>query len=519
MEKVLGIDLGTSNSCVAVMRNNQAYVIPDSQGHKIQPSIVHFDHEGRILVGIEAKPKLATHPMQTVYAAKRLIGRKFFSPEVKKANAIMPYQIIEGQNHSVLLEINGQNYTLQEISAAILKKMKSIAEQHCNETFAKAVVTVPAYFNDNQRAATIDAGKIAGLDIIRIINEPTAAALAYGYGKDDQKTVAVYDLGGGTFDISILELGDGVFEVVSSAGDTYLGGEDLDDCIIEWIIDRYMRTFDFDPRTDPTLYQNLRSQAETARITLNQSPHHTIILDPPAAVESKEPFAINIDQGKLKDLIHELMQKTFQVCDEAFLHAGLRVSDVNGLILVGGPTRMPILREYTEGYFQLPPQSNIDPDQVVAIGAAIQGDILLGGQKDVVLVDLTPLSLGIEIRGGLLHRIVEINTPLPLDHTEHFTTNVDHQKTVRISVYQGESKNANHNELLGEFMLDDLPPGLAGEVSVDVNFEIDTNGILNVTAVNMDTGSTESIQLIAAGRLEKERIQELSSSSQFDFQT
>ncbi|MCB1197079.1 MAG: Hsp70 family protein [Deltaproteobacteria bacterium] len=519
MEKVLGIDLGTSNSCVAVMHNQNAFVIPDANGVKIHPSIVHFGQDGRILVGVEAKPKLSSHPNQTVYASKRLIGRKYFSAEVKKAKAIMPYKIIEGSEHSVLLEINGQAYTLQEVSAAILKKMKYIAESYFGETFRKAVVTVPAYFNDNQRSATIDAGRIAGLDIIRIINEPTAAALAYGYGKNEQKTVAVYDLGGGTFDISILELGDGVFEVISSAGDTYLGGEDFDDRIIDWITDEYVRKYDYDPGQDPILYQDLRSQAEQARIALNDSSSVVIRLDPPITSDATAKFEMTFDQNQLKELVHDLMQKTFQVCDEAFSHAGIRNSDINGLILVGGPTRMPLLQEYTQAYFQLTPQSNIDPDQVVAVGAAIQGDILTGGQKDVVLVDLTPLSLGIEIRGGLLHRIVEINTPLPLDHTEHFTTNVDNQKSVRISVYQGESKTATQNELLGEFLLDNLPRGLAGEVSVDVNFEIDTNGILNVTAINTDTGAKESIQLIAAGRLEKERVQELSNASQFDFQT
>lgn len=516
MEKILGIDLGTSNSCVAVIHNQEPFVIPDPQGNKIQPSIVHFDAEGRILVGWEAKKKLISYPSQTIYASKRIIGRKFLSPEVKKARALMPYTIVEGANHSVLIEVLNQKYTLQEVSAAILKKMKTIAETYFQDTFTKAVVTVPAYFNDNQRAATIDAGKIAGLEIIRIINEPTAAALAYGFGKDDDQTVAVYDLGGGTFDISILKLGGGVFEVVSSAGDTYLGGEDFDNCIIDWLAEDYLQEFEIDLRQNQMQYQELRVQAEAARIALNTNESHTIVLNLEGQPQSFERV---LNQSSLKELINHLFQRSFQVCDEAFAHAKLRVSDLKGLILVGGPTRMPIVRNYVQGYFQLEPKANIDPDQVVAIGAAIQGDILIGGQKDVVLVDLTPLSLGIEIRGGLLHRIVQINTPLPVDHTETFATSVDNQKSVKISVYQGESKSATHNELLGEFILEDLPSGLAGEVSVEVNFEIDTNGILNVTAINRETGKKQSIQLIAAGRLEKDRVKELSTSPHFDLKT
>lgn len=519
VEKVLGIDLGTSNSCVAVIHEGQPFVVPDAQGNKIQPSIVHFGEDGRIVVGHDAKSKLSSEPASTIFAAKRLIGRKYFSPEVKKATHLMPYEIIEGPNNSVLLSIRGQKFTLQEISAAILKKMKSIAETYFQTTFEKAVVTVPAYFNDNQRAATIDAGKIAGLDVIRIVNEPTSAALAYGYGKGEQQTVAVYDLGGGTFDISLLSLGDGVFEVVSSAGDTYLGGEDFDDRIIDWFSEAYLEECDQDPRQDIELMPQLRAQAEHARVGLNTQEQMTMSLDKPMQLATEPPFEMVLTQDQLKNLITDLSQRTFQVCDEAFNHAGLRVSDIDGLILVGGPTRMPLLREFVQGYFGLEPKANIDPDQVVAVGAAIQGDILVGGQKDVVLVDLTPLSLGIEIRGGLLHRIVQINTPLPVDHTETFTTNVDDQASVRISVYQGESTKATQNELLGEFVLSDLPSGKAGDVSVDVHFEIDTNGVLNVTAINADTGRRESIRLIAAGRLEHGALEHLSTSPQFDFKT
>jgi molecular chaperone DnaK len=516
IESVLGIDLGTSNSCVCVIQDGKPLVIPDEQGRKIQPSIVHIAQGGRITVGWDAKPALQSDPSRTIYASKRLIGRKFFSAEVKKAKSIMPYTIVEGSENRPLIEIDQQRYMLQEISAMILKKMKSIAEAHCQQTFEKAVVTVPAYFNDNQRAATMDAGKIAGLNIIRIINEPTAAALAYGYGKDDQQTVAVYDLGGGTFDISLLELGDGVFEVVSSAGDTYLGGEDFDDQLMDWMAEAYVKKHGIDLRSDPSSYSCLRDLAEKARIDLGDTTSLSVELNSSVCPNIQEPMTLPLSQNHLKQMITPLLQRSFQVCDEAFNHSDIRSSDVDGLILVGGPTRMPILREYVQGYFQLEPKQSIDPDQVVAIGAAIQGDILVGHQSDIVLVDLTPLSLGIEIRGGLLHRIVEINTPLPVDHTERFTTSVDNQKQVRISVYQGESKKATQNELLGEFVLDDLPPGPSGEVSIEVTFEIDTNGVLNVQAHNPETGKQQSIELIAAGRLERDRIKELGTSPHFE---
>ena len=394
----------------------------------------------------------------------------------------------------------------------ILRKMKSIAENYLGEEITKAVVTVPAYFNDNQRAATIDAGQIAGLDILRIINEPTAAALSYGYGKSLQQKVVVYDLGGGTFDVSILELGNGVFEVISTAGDTFLGGEDFDNRIIDWVSSEFRKKHDYDLLRDKITIQKLREKAEIARIALNTSDTQVISLDDFPLDDGKIiPFSIELTRKNFYTLVGDLMQRTLQVCDEAMQKAHLALSDIDGIILVGGPTRMPIVKEFVKTYFQKEPKGDIDPDQVVSMGAAIQGSVLVGETSDVVLVDLTPLSLGIEISGGLIQRIIDINTPLPVDHTKLFTTVIDDQQSVKIRVFQGESQKASENELLGEFTLDGLPKGSAGSISVEVTFEIDTNGVLNVTAKNQETGKQQTVRLVAAGRLEKDRIKQLSA--------
>lgn len=510
MNKVLGIDLGTSNSCVSVVVNKKAIVIPDKHGVLIHPSIIYFRKDGAVSVGKAAKKFVIQESERTVFCAKRLIGRKYFSQEVKKSKAIMPYSIVEGPNQGVEIKIDQRQYSLQEISAMILRKMKSIAENYFGEEINRAVITVPAYFNDNQRAATIDAGQIAGLDVLRIINEPTAAALSYGYGKTIKQKVVVYDLGGGTFDVSILELSNGVFEVLSTAGDTFLGGEDFDDRIVDWIATEFQKKHDFDLRSNKTSLQVLREQAELSRITLNDKDSTMIQFEGIPDPNGKEvSFSILFTRKMFYDLVSDLMQRTLQVCDEAIQKAYLKVSELDGVILVGGPTRMPIVKEYVKTYFQKEPKADIDPDQVVAMGAAIQGRILMGETSDIVLVDLTPLSLGIEISGGLVQKIIDINTPLPVDHTKAFTTVVDDQPSVKIRVFQGEAQKASENELLGEFTLDGLPKGRAGNVSVEVTFEIDTNGVLNVTAKNPDTNKQQSVSLIAAGRLEKDRIKQM----------
>ncbi|MCB0325984.1 MAG: Hsp70 family protein [Bdellovibrionales bacterium] len=510
MEKILGIDLGTTTSVVAVVVNGKPFIIPDQNGAKVHPSIVHFREDGKILVGHQAKPYLILDPENTISSAKRLIGRKFFSPEVEKAKSIKPYKIVQGPNDSIELLIRNNQYTLQEISAMVLKKMKSIAEKYFSESFSKAVITVPAYFNDNQRAATVDAGKIAGLEVLRIINEPTAAALAYGFGSQRHQRVAIYDLGGGTFDVSVLELGDGVFEVVSTAGDTYLGGDDIDEKLISWVVDFAKEKFQSDLRADRVVMQKVQEACERAKHILSVEEGAEIFV-PGILRPGTTSFDLRVSLTRtiFAKLIQELMQRTFLVSDEAFQKAHLSVSNLDGLILVGGPTKMPTVREFVQSYFQKQPKTEIDPEQVVAVGAAIQGSVLGGQTSDVVLVDLTPLSLGIEIRGGFIQRIIDINTPLPVDHTRNFTTNVDEQSAVKIRIFQGESAKAQDNELLGEFTLDGLRKAAAGEVAIEVTFEIDTNGILNVTARDVETKHTQSVRLVASGRLENERLKTL----------
>lgn len=515
MEKVLGIDLGTSTSCVSVLIDGKPFVVPDKDGVTIQPSIVNFRPDGRILVGKEAKPYVIQDAENTVTSAKRLIGRKFFSAEVKKAKAVCPYEIVEGENQSVNLQIQKKIYTLQEISAMILKKMKSIAEEYFGETLNNAVVTVPAYFNDNQRAATKDAGKIAGLNVLRIINEPTAAALAYGYGKNLRQRVAVYDLGGGTFDVSVLELGDDVFEVVSTSGDTYLGGDDFDDRIIDWAAEQFMAKTGADLRKDRVTLQQLKDASERAKIDLTEHEQTHIFI--PAVTADTNGFIdldLTMERTQLNELVKDLVQRTFKVCDEAMQMARLTPSDVDGVILVGGPTRIPIVRQAVKHYFQKEPQAGINPDEVVAMGASIQGSALAGETKDIVLIDLTPLSLGIEIRGGLVERVIEINTPVPADHTKIFTTALDNQEAVKIKVLQGESRKSTENEVLGEFTLSGIRKAAAGNVSIAVQFEVDTNGILNVTAKDVETGKAQSVRLQASGRLSEEKLSELSKATE-----
>lgn len=515
MSNVLGIDLGTSNSCVALFQEGKAVVAPDRQGRAIQPSIVYFKENGSVIVGADAKPYIIKDPQNTVFSAKRLIGRKIFSAEVKKAQALMPYEIVEGENQTAAIKIRDRIYSLEEISAMILRKMKSIAEDHFKESFTHAIITVPAYFNDNQRAATQDAGKIAGLNVLRIINEPTAASLSYGYGKNLRQKVVVYDLGGGTFDISILELGDGIFEVVSTAGDTYLGGDDFEDRILDWVSKKFADQHQVDLRDNRNILQQIKDAAETAKIELSKSESTQIFI--PAVQASSEGF-IDIDyplkRSEFNHLVSDLVQKTFQVCDEAMQMARFTPSDIEGVILVGGSTRIPIIQQGVKRYFHQDPMGEVDPDQVVAMGAAIQGSLLSGkNNSEVVLVDLTPLSFGIEIRGGLVDKIIEINTPIPVDQTKIFTTSENDQENVTIRVFQGEHTKAAENEPLGEFVLEGLRKAPAGDISIAVQFEIDTNGILSVTAKDVETGRAQSVKLQASGRLSPERIAELKAKT------
>lgn len=515
MEKVLGIDLGTSNSCVAVMVDGVVKVIPDQHGSRIQPSVVHFSEDGSVSIGREAKKSIIIDPENTVYSVKRLIGRKFFSPEVKKARAICPYKITEGPDNSCLISIRGREYTLQEISALTLKKMKKIAEDYLGEEIQKAVVTVPAHFNDNQRSATRDAGRIAGLEVIRVINEPTAAALAYGYGKNLSQKVAIYDLGGGTFDLSILELGEDVYEVIATCGDTYLGGDDFDDRIIDWAAEKFMAETQIDLRRNKVTLQQLKEAAENAKIMLTEKTTVEIFI-PAVAEKDGRPVDLHLpfDRQQFGALVMDLIQKTFKVTDEAMQMARLSTSDLDGVILVGGPTRIPLVRDSIKHYFQKEPQAGIDPDEVVAVGAAIQGEALLRSrEEEMVLLDLTPMSLGIEIATGRFERLIEINTPVPTENTKIFTTYKDQQDTVRIKVYQGESKLAQENELLGEFTLSGFRVASRGEVKIAVTFEIDTNGILNVYARDVETGQEQSIKVAAAGRLSDDKVKELQQAS------
>lgn len=510
MEKILGIDLGTSTSCVAVVVNGKPTVLPDKSGVKIQPSIVNFQHNGKILVGIEAKPYLIQDAQNTISSSKRLIGRKYVSAEVKKAQALMPYKIIEGENQSVAIEIHGTMYSLQEISAMILKKMKSIAEEYFGEPITKAVITVPAYFNDNQRAATMDAGKLAGLEVLRIINEPTAAALAYGYGQNAKQRVALYDFGGGTFDISILELGEGVFEVVSTAGDTYLGGDDLEERVITWVTTQFQKEHNVDLKQNKQTLQKLKDACEKAKIELSTQTQAKIFIP---AIHSNASGFLDIDltltRDKYNELVEDLIQKTFQVCDEAMQMARFTPADLDGVILVGGPSRTPGLRQAVQHYFQMEPNTNINPEEVVAVGAALQASALTGETKDIVLIDLTPLSLGIEIKGGLIDRIIDINTPVPVDHTKIFATAKDDQESVVIRVFQGEGKKAVENELLGELTLSGLRKAPAGEVNVAITFEINTDGILHVSAKDIETGKTQTVKLRSSGRMSDEKMNQL----------
>jgi len=507
----VGIDLGTSNSCVAIARSGRVDVLANAYGERICPSVVHFAEDGSTCVGQQAKSRAIHDPEHTITSAKRLMGRYYFSEEVKKAKAVSSYQIVEGPNHAVRIKVRDAVLAIPEVSAIVLREMKQVAEASLGQPVTQAVITVPAYFNDNQRQATRDAGRIAGLEVLRLLNEPTAAALAYGFGRGLAQRVAVYDLGGGTFDISILEIGSDVFEVLSTCGDTFLGGEDFDDRVIDWLADEFLARHKINLRHDRFALEKLKAAAEQAKKTLS--------VDDAAAIQirdvAKDPAGASLhvertlSREEFAGLVGDLVQRTFKVCDEALQQANLTVRDLDGVILVGGPTRLPLIREAVSQYFQREPKSEVDPDQVVAMGAAIHAAALVGEERDSCLLDVTPLSLRIGVAGGLAETVIERNTPVPIEQTSVFTTFRDYQQSVRIRVYQGESRSAEQNELLGEFEFSGFKNARRGEVRIEVTFEIDTDGIVNVTARDPDTGQAASTQIHLSSGLSEEEIRKL----------
>jgi molecular chaperone DnaK len=495
----VGIDLGTSYSCVAAVLDGAPQVIPNEWGEHTHASVVSFLPEGSVLVGNNAKKNIITNAESTVYSAKRLIGRFYFSDEVKKAQAVMPFRISEGPNNSVRVDVGGRAFAIPEISALVLKEMKAIAETALGREVKKAVVTCPAYFNDNQRQATRDAGRIAGLDVLRIINEPTAAALAYGFGKDIHQKICVYDLGGGTFDVSILEIGKDVFEVLATAGDTYLGGDDFDERIMKWLAEDFLAKHQLDLRQNKFCLQMLKEASERAKIDVGRDGSATISV--PAICQTPEGEVLGLthrlETEQFNRMVMDLVQRTFKVCDEALQSARLTAGDIDAVILVGGPTRLPVIRNSVRHYFQKEPMKGIDPDEVVALGASIQAAALLdagaaeAGQASYLL-DVTPLALRVATVGGFTERVIEKNTPIPIERSKTFTTSRDGQERVKIRVYQGESNRVEECELLGEFEFGGFRIGYRGEVQIQVTFEIDSNGIVNVAATDLDSGQRAS---------------------------
>jgi molecular chaperone DnaK len=512
----VGIDLGTSYSCVSAVINGRPTVIPNEWGELTHASVVSFLDDGSVLVGNTAKKNIITNAENTVYSAKRLIGRFFFSDEVKKAQAVMPYTIVEGQNNSVRISVRGKNYSLPEISALVLKEMKAIAESYLGQPVTKAVVTVPAYFNDNQRQATKDAGRIAGLDVLRILNEPTAAALAYGFGRDVNQRVAVYDLGGGTFDVSILEIGKDVFEVLSTAGDTYLGGDDFDDRIMNWLAEDFLARTRLDLRQNKYCLQMLKEASERAKIDVGQAGMATIHC--PGICQDTGGNVLDLTQTLSQDafnrMVMDLVQRTFKVCDEALQSARMTAADVDAVILVGGPTRLPIIRNSVKHYFGKEPMQGVDPDQAVAIGASLQGHALMDQKTETFLVDVTPLTLRIGTVGGFTEKIIDKNTPVPIEKSKTFTTSRDGQDRVKIRVFQGESNRAEQCELLGEFEFAGFRIGYRGDVKIDVTFEIDSNGIVNVSATDQETGQRTSTTISLSSGLSENDIQKSMAANQ-----
>jgi len=507
----VGIDLGTSNSCVAVARRGRVEVLANAYGECICPSVVHFGEDGSTLVGHQAKSLAIHDPEHTITSAKRLMGRYYFSEEVKKAKAVSSYQIVEGPNHAVRIKVRDSVLAIPEVSALVLREMKQVAEAGLGQPVSQAVITVPAYFNDNQRQATRDAGRIAGLEVLRLLNEPTAAALAYGFGRGLAQRVAVYDLGGGTFDISILEIGSDVFEVLSTCGDTFLGGEDFDDRVIDWLADEFLARHKVNLRHDRFALEKLKAAAEQAKKTLSVDEEAEIRIEEVAKDAAGAPLHVErrLSRREFAGLVGDLVQRTFKVCDEALQQANLTVRDLDGVILVGGPTRLPLIRDAVSQYFQREPKADVDPDQVVAMGAAIHAAALVGEERDSCLLDVTPLSLRIGVAGGLAETVIERNTPVPIEQTSVFTTFRDYQQSVRIRVYQGESRSAEENELLGEFEFSGFKNARRGEVRIEVTFEIDTDGIVKVTARDPDTAQAASTQIHLSSGLSEEEIRTL----------
>ena len=517
-EVAIGIDLGTSNSAVAIVRGGKVEVLANSFGERIMASAVAFREDGNILVGNEAKANAVHEPESTVTSAKRLIGRYSFSDEVKKAQAIAAYEIVEGPEHSVRIQIREEVFSLPEISAMILRELKTVAESALGQPVSKAVITVPAYFNDNQRQATKDAGKIAGLDVLRILNEPTAAALAYGFGRGLTQKVAVWDLGGGTFDISVLEIGEDVFEVISTSGDTFLGGDDFDDRLIDLLADEFQAAHGQNLRKDKRTFERLKHAAEQAKKALSQDEQALIELEDVARGEDGSPLSIErtLTIDEFSKLTNDLIQRTFKVCDEALQQAGVLARELDGVVLVGGPTRLPLIQDAVKAYFQMDPKTDVDPDVVVAMGAAIHASELVAPQQQAFLLDVTPLSLQVGVAGGLCEPVIERNTPVPIEQSRTFTTVQDDQETVVIRVYQGEGKQAEENELLGQFEFSGFPKARRGQVEIKVTFAINSDGIVDVTASEPGTGEQASTRITLSSGLSDEELQSILSENRTD---
>jgi molecular chaperone DnaK len=510
MSKIIGIDLGTTNSCVAIMEGSQAKVLENAEGARTTPSVVAFTDEKEKLIGQPAKRQAVTNPENTIFAVKRLIGRNFEDPTVKKDIEAAPFKIVNSEKGDAWIEAKGEKYSPSQISAFILQKMKETAEKYLGQAVTKAVITVPAYFNDAQRQATKDAGKIAGLEVLRIINEPTAASLAYGLDKKQNKKIAVYDLGGGTFDVSILELGDGVFEVKSTNGDTFLGGEDFDNAVVEYLIGEFKKDSGIDLKTDKLALQRLKEAAEKAKIELSAAEQTDINL-PFITADKTGPKHINLKmtRAKLEALVEDLIARTIPPCKTALKDAGISASDVDEIVMVGGMTRMPKVISEVKNFFGKEPNKSVNPDEVVAMGAAIQAGVLQGDVKDVLLLDVTPLSLGIETLGGVSTKLIEKNTTIPTKKSQVFSTAEDNQPAVSIRVLQGEREMATDNKLLGNFELVGIAPAPRGVPQIEVTFDIDANGIVNVSAKDKGTGKEQKIQIQASGGLSDEEIEKM----------